>query len=144
MNIDYRVRNSIYCTPASRALSAAQLLNGPSHARLTISPFFAAHVLRRKGLQAQRPRATDRQAYWTFQQLATAFPAPPGLHGANRPEQRQNGPKDACLSSAEPANAELALRGVEPTTYSARQVFIDYNVRTQVRTHYAMQPKRNV
>jgi hypothetical protein len=35
MNIDYRVRNSIYCTPASRALSAAQLLNGPSHARLT-------------------------------------------------------------------------------------------------------------
>jgi hypothetical protein len=36
MNIDYSVRNSIYCTPASRALSAAQLLNGPSHARLTL------------------------------------------------------------------------------------------------------------
>jgi hypothetical protein len=35
MNIDYRVRNSIYCTPASQALSAAQLLNGPSYARLT-------------------------------------------------------------------------------------------------------------
>jgi hypothetical protein len=35
MNIDYCVRNSIYCTLAARALSAAQLLNGPSHARLT-------------------------------------------------------------------------------------------------------------
>jgi hypothetical protein len=80
-----------------------------------------AKACRLRGLVQQ-----TRQAYWTFQQLATTFPAPPGLHGANRPEQRQNGPKDACLSSAEPANAELALRGVEPTTYSARQVFIDY------------------
>jgi hypothetical protein len=45
MNIDYRVRNSIYCTPASRALSAAQLLNGPSHARLTHTTAYAISVL---------------------------------------------------------------------------------------------------
>jgi hypothetical protein len=45
MNIDHGVRNSIYCTPASRALSAAQLLNGPSHARLTLcEPLFPAKV----------------------------------------------------------------------------------------------------
>jgi hypothetical protein len=47
MNIDYRVRNSIYCTLASRALSAAQLLNGPSHARLTVFHLSACCTLQR-------------------------------------------------------------------------------------------------
>jgi hypothetical protein len=38
------------------------------------------------------------------------------------------------------------LCGVEATTSTtpARQVFIDHNVRTQVCTHHAKQPKRNV
>jgi hypothetical protein len=70
---------------------------------LKISPFFYSACPQAHRPATQRHCTTDRQVYWTFQQLATALLAPACLTGAHWPDQGQADPKDVYLSSVEPA-----------------------------------------
>jgi hypothetical protein len=69
------------------------------------------------------------------------FPLTPALF--TRPCVAASQCPRSVLFRRELANAELVFVRVElaTTQYPALQVLIDHNVRTQVRTHYAMQPK---
>jgi hypothetical protein len=98
MNINHSVRNSIYRTGRAAALRV----------RLTISPFFAAHVLRRTGLQAQRPRITDRQVILDL----------PAAHNTLWPKVTSFGRVSALTAGY----AELVLCGVELATNSTYPV----------------------